>query len=172
LPEALGVKRCEYMGWEAAVGSRGVALDSACEQVYDEEIFLYFLAVERTRSERSGRSFVLVLVDVEEQRGVSARIKVTAIPKLFSSLRLGIRGTDFIGWYREDHVVGIVLVEGGARPRTDVERAVAQRIIGALSECLPADAAHRWRVRVFQQSAAVRIESDGPQVAQLIPGEV
>src|SRR4030095_16253267 len=111
LPEALGVKRCEYMGWEVAVASRGVALDSACEQVYDEEIFLYFLAVERTRSERSGRPFVLVLLDVEKEPGVS--IKVTAIPKLFSSLRLGIRGTDFIGWYREDHVVGIVLVEGG-----------------------------------------------------------
>lgn len=154
------------------VDSRGVAFWSAREQVYDEKTFWYFLGVEHTRSERSGRPFVLVLLDVEERPGVSARIKVTVVPKLFSSLRLGVRATDFFGWFREDHVVGVVLVEGGARPQTEVARAVAQRINGALWECLPEDVARRVRVRVFQQPAPVRIASDGPQVAQLISGEV
>jgi hypothetical protein len=154
------------------VGSRGVGLESPCVQIYNEETFGYFLGLERTRSERSGRPFVLVLVDVEEQPGVSAYIKATAVPRLFSSLRLCIRGTDFIGWYRENHVAGAGLVEGGARPETAIARAVAQRITGALRECLHVDMARRLRVRVVQQPAPVRIESNGPQVAQLIPREI
>lgn len=149
------------MGGESDRCSCGVALESRLGQAYNEEAFRYFLAIERKRSERSGHPLLLLLVDLKEQPGVNVRIDPIVAPKLFSGLRLCLRETDIIGWYREERVAGAALTEVGDGPQTDVSRLVGQRVRGVLRECLPAEVARRLRVRVYQHPEPERIDSGG-----------
>lgn len=153
------------MGGESDRCSCGVALESQLGQAYNEEAFRYFLAIERKRSERSGHPLLLLLVDLmvdlKEQPGLSVRVDPIVAPKLFSGLRLCLRETDIIGWYREERVAGAVLTEFGDGPRMEVSRLVGQRVSGVLRECLPADVARRLRVRAYQHPEPERIDSGG-----------
>lgn len=129
---------------------RGGALEGRRGPAYNEEAFRYFLAIERKRSERSGRPFLLVLVDLKDQPGVSARVEPMVAPKIFAGLWLCIRESDFIGWYREERVAGAVLTELGDGPLTGVSRLVGQRLSEVLCKRLPSDVGRRLQVRVHQ----------------------
>jgi len=135
----------------------GVALEGRLGQAYNEQTFLYFLAIERKRSERSGRPFLLLLVDLKVQEGASARLESMVAPKLFSALWLCLRETDCVGWYREERVAGAVLTGLGDEPPSEVCRLVGQRVSGVLSEGLPSNVTRRLRVRVYQQPERERI---------------
>ena len=147
--------------------SCGVALEGRLGQAYNEQAFRYFLAIDRKRSERSGCPFLLLLVDLKEQSGVSVRIDPIVAPKLFSSLWLCLRETDNFGWYREERVAGAVLTGLGDGPPTEVCRLVGQRVRGVLSEGLPSNVTRRLRVRVYQQPERERIAG-----SELISGEI
>jgi hypothetical protein len=137
----------------------GVALEGRLGHVYNEQAFRYLLAIERKRSERSGCPFLLLLVDLKEQPGVSEHIAPTVAPKLFSNLRLCLRETDFIGWYREERVAAAVLTEFGDRSPTEVSRLIGQRVSERLYEHLPSGVARRLRVRIYQHPGLERIDS-------------
>jgi len=137
----------------------GVALEGRLGQAYNEQAFRSFLAIERKRSERSGCPFLLLLVDLKEQSGVSVRIDPIVAAKLFSALWLCLRETDCIGWYREERVAGAVLTELGDRHPTEVCRLIGQRVSGVLSEGLPANVARRLQVRVYQHPESGRTDS-------------
>jgi len=145
------------MRGESVRCSCGVALEGRLGQAYNEQTFLYFLAIERKRSERSGRPFLLLLVDLKEQEGASARLESMVAPKLFSALWLCLRETDCVGWYREERVAGAVLTGLGDEPPSEVCRLVGQRVSGVLSEGLPSNVTRRLRVRVYQQPERERI---------------
>src|SRR5207249_3846912 len=113
-------------------------LEGRLGQAYNEQAFRSFLAIERKRSERSGCPFLLLLVALKEQSGVTVRIDPMVAPKLFSALWLCLRETDCIGWYREERVAGAVLTERGDRHPTEVCRLIGQRVSGVLSEGHPA----------------------------------
>jgi PleD family two-component response regulator len=144
-----------------------VALKDRLGQAYNEEAFLYFLAIERKRSERSGHPFALLLVDVKEQSGGSACIDITVARELFSGLLLCLRETDFIGWYREERVAGALLAELGHEPGAKLARVVIQRVSAVLCERLSSDIARRLQVRIYQYPAAERSDSGRPQVLEL-----
>ena len=139
--------------------SCGVALEGRLGQAYNEQAFRYFLAIERKRSERSGCPFLLLLVDLKEQSGVSVRIDPMVALTLFSALWLCLRETDCVGWYREERVAGAVLTELGDRRPTEVCRLVGQRVSGVLCEGLPSNVAHRLHVRVYHHPGSERIDS-------------
>src|SRR2546428_9238677 len=80
---------------------------------------------------------------------------------LFSNLRLCLRETDFVGWYREERVAGAVLIELGDRRPTEVSRLVGQRVSGVLCESIPSNVARRLQVHVYQHPESERIDSDG-----------
>ena len=141
---------------ESNRGSRGVALESRLGQAYDEEAFLYFLAMERKRSERSGSPFLLVLVDLKEEPGASVRIARTVSARIFSCLWLSFRETDVVGWYREERVAGAVLTQLAAGPMPEVADEVGRRVTAGLREGLPAAVARRLQIRVYQLGPRVK----------------
>lgn len=149
------------MGGEVDRCSCGVVLEGRLGQAYNEQAFRYFLAIERKRSERSGRPLLLLLVDLKEQSGRSVRMDPMVALKLFSGLWLCLRETDFVGWYREERVAGAVLTELREGSRTEVSRLVSQRVSGVLRECLPSDVARRLRVHAYQDLEPERIDSGG-----------
>lgn len=139
----------------------GVALEGPLTQAYSEQAFRYLLTIERTRFERSGCPFLLLLVDLKEQDGTPARVDSTVASNIFSNLWLCLRETDCVGWYREERVAGAVLTElGNGRPM-EVSRLIGQRVSEMLCECLPSDVSRRLRVRIYRQPELERIESDG-----------
>ncbi len=149
--EAMSSMRRES-GWRA----QGVALESRLGQAYDEETFLRFLATERKRSERSGSPFLLLLVDLNEEPGVSVRIAPEVSDRLFSRLWLCVRETDIVGWYREERVAGALLTQITSGTVSDVCRTVSERVADELRRGLPADVARRVQHRVYQLGPKVK----------------
>jgi hypothetical protein len=135
-----------------------VALEGRRGQAYNEEAFRYFLAIERKRSERSGRPVILLLVDVNDRPEARMPIDSMLARRLFSGLWRCLRDSDFVGWYREGRVAGAVLTESRNRPRTEVARLVSQRVRETLCAHVPSDVARRLRVRVHQDREAENIE--------------
>jgi hypothetical protein len=136
--------------------ARGVALDSRLGQAYDEEAFLYFLAMERKRSERSGSPFLLVLVDLKEEPGASVRIIPAVSARIFSRLWLCLRETDVVGWYREERVAAALLTHLAGGPLPEVCDEVGQRVTAAMREGLPPKVARRLQARVYQLGPRVK----------------
>ena len=128
-------------------------------QAYNEQAFRYFLAIERKRSERSGHPFLLLLVDLKEQEGAKASLDSMVANNLFSNLRLCLRETDFVGWYREERVAGAVLIELGDRHPTEVSRLIGQRVSERLYESLPSGVARRLQVCIYQHPELDWIDS-------------
>ncbi len=132
----------------------GIALESRLGQAYTEGAFRYLLSIERTRSERSGRPFALLLVDVKPQlRGPRARLDPIVARNLFEGLWYSLRDTDYIGWYRTDTVVGAVLTELANGPDTVAPHNVTARVSRALSEHLPSGIANHVRLRLHLYGA-------------------
>jgi hypothetical protein len=120
---------------------------------YNEETFRYFLSLEEKRSNRSSRPLLLLLVDLKEDPGtpgLGVRLEPGIADELFAALRTCLRETDFVGWYREDYVVGAVLTHLGDTAEADVSALVSQKVGDALRGRLPPHVASRLQVLVHQ----------------------
>jgi hypothetical protein len=124
-----------------------VRLNGEVSDAYNEAAFRYFLAIEKTRAERSVRSLLLLLVKLpkpsESHRAVSPHTYST----IFSALRACVREVDFVGWYREGRVAAAVLAPSGAASE-NVRHQLNARVVRVLTQKLPADEAGRLEVRV------------------------
>jgi hypothetical protein len=129
--------------------SCGLAREGWPWQVYNEEAFRYFLAIERRRSEISRRPFLLLLVDLKPLR-VNERIEPALVDKLFSALWSSLRETDFIGWYRDERVVGAVLTQPAEVGGKEMCRQARERITRMMIDRLPEAVGDRLQVRVYQ----------------------
>jgi len=125
-------------------------------QPFNEETFHYFLALQRRRSERSGRPFLLVLVELKDPAGESLPIDAALAPKIMSGLRTCLRDTDFVGWYRKDRAAGAVLTELGDGSRTEASDPVSQRVRAAICEGLPRPVASGLQVPIYQFQPTLR----------------
>jgi hypothetical protein len=125
-------------------------------RTYNEQTFRYFLSLEEKRSERSGRPFLLLLVDLKEEPGKSACLEPRMASTLFTALSPCVRETDFIGWYREDHVAGAVLTHVGDAAEMDIPALIVRRVGEALrGGTVPPYVAKRLRVRVDRRPPAM-----------------
>src|SRR5712691_1183366 len=136
----------------------GVALEGRLGHAYNEEAFRYLLTIERKRSERSGCPFLLLLIDLKEQDGTSARLDSMVASNLFSNLWLCLRDTDCVGWYHEERVAGAVLTELRNGRAMEVSGLIGKRVGERLYERLPSDVARRLRVRIYQHPERERID--------------
>ena len=98
-----------YVGRDPDGRLCGIALKNRLGIAYDERAFQFFLNVERKRAERTGVPFLLALVDVTDPPWMNARMDPAVASRVFSGLWRCLRETDFIGWYREDRVVGALV---------------------------------------------------------------
>ena len=116
---------------------------------YDENTFLYLLAIERARATRSRHPLRLLFATVEPVPGEPALIPNESAARLFESLRSSLRETDVTGWYRQDRVAGVVL---SARDEPDPEtlRGIVERVSEGLQQRLPSKAIRSLKVRIVQ----------------------
>jgi lipopolysaccharide/colanic/teichoic acid biosynthesis glycosyltransferase len=99
-----------------------------------EEAFHGVISLERKRTERSQRPFLLMLVDVDGiLSGTGSDHK---LDKVLSALSLSIRETDVNGWYKQRSVIGILFTEIGMDPEKSVVGTIQARMNGALYSAL------------------------------------
>ena len=118
---------------------------------YDEETFLYFLTMERARAGRSSQRLRLLLATLEAVPGKPVPIPRPSAAKLFRAMRLLLRDTDIMGWYRQDSVAGAILTARPGSPEDETLALIEERVREGLIERLPASAARILRVRITQQ---------------------
>jgi hypothetical protein len=133
----------------------GQTLEDCPHQAYSEEAFRYFLGLERKRAERSGRSLLLLLVNLTADAEGGQNIPYPIATKVFSGLSRCVRDIDFIGWYRAGRVAGAVLTQGINSPALEASDQIGQRVTGLLTKRLPEAVAARLQVRVLQARQTV-----------------
>ena len=77
--------------------------------LYNEEYFNRMLSLERKRTQRSKKPFLLMLLDIS--RLVNPHPNLVVIGRIGGVLEGGIRETDVRGWYRKGHVIGVIFTE-------------------------------------------------------------
>ena len=102
-----------------------------------EESFQRTLYLEQKRTERSGKPFILMLLDGEKVFQTSRRQRV--LQKILSSLVTSIRETDVIGWFKENFTVGVVFTEVGVTLAPTVPQAILSRVVTVLRRHLSSE---------------------------------
>ena len=134
--------------------SSTLSLDPSCG-AYNEDAFRYFLEIERARAEVSARPLLLLLIDLKSEGTREHRMPAATADKLFASLSLCLRDTDFIGWYRDGRVAGAVLTQHSETSDARIPDLVAQRVSAALQGSLSPELSIRVQVRVYHLPAPV-----------------
>jgi lipopolysaccharide/colanic/teichoic acid biosynthesis glycosyltransferase len=102
--------------------------------VLNGDSFQRMLALERKRSERSRKPFLLMLVDLGERLPSASNGK--ASNDIVSALSLATRVTDVIGWYKDDSVIGILFTEVVIEDRSTIMGTMMTRISAMLGKAL------------------------------------
>ena len=134
---------------------------SACfpKQPHGESSFRFLLANEVKRSERSGHSFHVLLTYFAEADGGPTQIDGQVTNTLVPILSNMLRETDYLGWYRENQVLGGVLTGLREHPIDGVSSRIEQRFWWRMGrEFLVQDFA-RLRVRLLDVHEFNRLKS-------------
>ena len=108
-----------------------VEVKSAEERdILSEESFQKMISLERKRTERSGKPFLLMLLDMGD-RPLSAKTCKT-LEQILTALAIYTRETDVTGWYKDKSVVGVMFTDIAA----DNQTAVLSTMIRRVSETL------------------------------------
>jgi len=86
----------------------------------NEESFRKMISLERKRSERSRKPFLLMLLDMGEH--LPSEKSRRSLGKILSALSAATRETDVTGWYKDNCVVGVMFTEIADNGQASVAR--------------------------------------------------
>jgi hypothetical protein len=127
-------------------------LDCPTGSEYDEETFRYFLAIEQARAARANHPLRLLLASLEASPGQTVAFPKTGAVRLFDALRLALRDTDVMGWYRQGHVAGAVLTVPVVQSSGELSEHLERRIGEEVRRRMPSNLARLVRVRVINRA--------------------
>ena len=135
--------------------------------VLSQELFLKMLCLERKRMERSGRRFVLMLLDPGRLLRMSGG-KEPVLPRLQRILTQSVRDTDVMGWYKENSILGVIFTEVGGEEEKLVVRTLSAKVTDALYDALSIDEINEIKLsfHVFPEDWEDE-EKDDPTTASL-----
>jgi exopolysaccharide biosynthesis polyprenyl glycosylphosphotransferase len=102
--------------------------------VLNEEAFHRMISLERKRTERSKKPFLLMLLDMGN--GLHSDDHEKALERILSALSLTTRETDVTGWYKNNEVVGVMFTEFGADDRNTILSTLMTRVSETLRDNL------------------------------------
>ncbi len=103
-------------------------------EVLPEEHFHRMICLERKRAERSGKPFLLMLLDTG--RFAHSEKNSRLLQNVFSALGLSTRDTDVTGWYKNHSVVGVMFTEIAVDLKKSIMGTMLLRVSSALRDCL------------------------------------
>ncbi len=92
----------------------------------DKQSFQRMIALERKRSDRSGKQFLLMLVDFGH--ALPREHNSQALKEMLSAISLTTRETDVIGWYKDDSVIGVLFIEINVDEPTTIQATMMARL--------------------------------------------
>lgn len=116
---------------------RATRQGSTRPEIEAQERFLKSLYLEERRSERSGRRFILFLL--ESATFFRAGDQTEALGRLVEALRSSIRETDIIGWQEMGSAIGIIFTEIGEADGKIVAAALLTKVTQVLAGTLMID---------------------------------
>ncbi|HZQ21101.1 MAG TPA: sugar transferase [Terriglobales bacterium] len=102
-------------------------------RVLSEESFQHMLSIERKRTERSRKAFLLMLLDTGAGAG---RNSAKRLENIVPTLLVNTRETDITGWYKDGSVLGVMFTELEIEDKEPILRTMLERVSGALRENL------------------------------------
>ena len=102
--------------------------------ILDQTQFDAAICLERKRSERSTKPFLLMLVDLQGVFGNGNRAK--KVSKTVMAVRSLSRDTDITGWYLQDAVFGVLFTELGSAEKSEILASVKERVTTAICQTL------------------------------------
>jgi lipopolysaccharide/colanic/teichoic acid biosynthesis glycosyltransferase len=131
-------------------GSNGVTLSAVSEAsssgervVLNAEAFRRMIALERKRSERSRKPFILLLLDMGD-RPSEKNGKI--LGRISSVLSVSTRDTDVTGWYANDCVLGVMFTELASEDGAPIPGTVIARVTDTLRSNLALEQFNRVRI--------------------------
>jgi lipopolysaccharide/colanic/teichoic acid biosynthesis glycosyltransferase len=115
-------------------GDRSTALPK--RSAVSESEFLRFLCLERKRSERSGKPFLVMLVEGGNLFAAGGRDSVPAC--LAEALLSSTRDTDLVGWYKAGAIMAVLFAEIADEPSVAMNVLLA-KFTGLVGEMIPAE---------------------------------
>ena len=98
-----------------------------------QELFMKLLCLERKRTERSGRRFVLMLLD---PGSLLKAAQAPGIGNLLSAIMQSTRDTDLKGWYKEGSIIGVIFTEVGSAEDKSIVRSLSTKLTDSLYDAL------------------------------------
>ena len=117
---------------------------SGASDILSQEAFLKIIALERKRSERSRKPFLLMLIDggAPQQNGYTEPL----LREVLTTLASLIRETDAAGWYSQGTVAGVMFTEIGANDHAVIVPKVMTHLRDSLGDKLGADRVKQLRL--------------------------
>lgn len=113
------------------------AMHAGERRLLGEDAFQHMISLERKRTERSRKPFLLILLDFAPAFPLESGPK--SLASIVSALGLMTRETDVTGWYRDQATLGIMFIELGTEgPDTVVEK-ILHRVSAILHNYLSAE---------------------------------
>jgi lipopolysaccharide/colanic/teichoic acid biosynthesis glycosyltransferase len=128
--------------------------------VMQEAAFSQMLRLERRRTERSARQFMLVLIS---SKGFHAEFGGTLVHRITTAIALATRETDILGWYEGDLTLGLLMTEIGEASPMAIE-VIKRRISTVVQGALRPDNRYQLTItfRLFPQEMETKSnEKDG-----------
>lgn len=128
-------------------------------RLYNEQTFRGLLFSESKRSERSGRSFNILLIYSTDKQKLIVQMDPDVADIVGKTLFRSLRETDYIGWYLEGRIVGGVLTVLGQDPAVEMSGHIQQRLMETLRVELRVEENSRLQIRVCHHHELEGIES-------------
>lgn len=106
--------------------------------VLGEELFQRMISLERKRSERSRKPFLLMIVDMGDQQRTSERV-TKALTSILTGVSEGTRETDVVGWFKTGHSVGVMFTEISIEDRAAILGTMITRVSDTLKGTLSSE---------------------------------
>jgi len=128
-------------------------------QPHGESSFRFLLANEVKRSDRSGHSFHVLLTYFAEADGGPTQINGQVTNTLVPILSNMLRETDYLGWYRENQILGGVLTALREKGADEVASRIEQRFWWRMGKEFQVQDFARLRVRLFSAQEFASLQS-------------
>lgn len=126
---------------------------------YNQEAFRYLLKSESKRSERSGHFYQILLMYSTDARGRIVRMDSHVAKAVIAASSRSLRETDYVGWYRDGHIVGAVLTVLVQETMAQVSTHLQPRLVEIIRAELGIEETSRLQIRVCQHHELEGIES-------------
>ena len=119
-----------------SIDRRGPAArsESSEQNILSQESFLRMISLERKRTERSRKPFLLMLVDAGRCLPTEKNGKV--LRKILSTLATSTRETDMKGWHKDDSAIGVMFTEMAIDAKNLILGTMLARVSEALRDSL------------------------------------